>query len=66
MEIIRGGHPLVGIREPACGLWLDHFNLDFRRIDKGKWLFTQQRPGLLSGTLKVYELAQNPDTVFGL
>jgi hypothetical protein len=53
VEVIR----LLESESTACGLWLDHFNLDFRRIDKGKWLFTQQRPGLLSGTLKVYELA---------
>lgn len=43
----------------SCDLWVDHFNLDFRRIDQGKWLFNQKQPGL-SGTLKVYELAANP------
>ena len=47
-------------KRTTCDLWVDHFDLDFRRIDQGKWLFTQQRPGLLSGTLKIYELAAEP------
>ncbi len=40
----------------TCGLWVDQFSLDFRKIGEGRWLYTQDRPGLLSNALKVYEL----------
>ena len=48
---------LSRVERSTCELWVDHFSLEFRHIDKGKWLFTQQQPSLISGTFKIYELS---------
>lgn len=43
----------------TCGLWVDHFELEFSKVKEGQWLFRSERPGLLSKVLKVYELTGN-------
>ena len=40
----------------TCGLWVDQFTLEFKRVKAGQWLYRQEIPGLLSKTLKIYEL----------
>jgi hypothetical protein len=40
----------------TCGLWVDHFTLEFRKVREGQWLYRQETPGLSSKALKVYEL----------
>ncbi len=44
------------LKARTCGLWVDHFSLDFKKLGEGRWLYTQKSPGLLSQVLKVYEL----------
>ena len=43
----------------TCGLYIDHFTLEFAKVREGQWLFRSERPGLLSKVLKVYELTGN-------
>lgn len=50
----------------TCELWVDHFSLEFRHIDKGTWLFTQPQSSLVSGTLKIYELSVEPGHYYSL
>ena len=40
----------------SCTLYVDSFSLDFKKVDEGRWLYTQEKPGLLSNVLKIYEL----------
>ncbi len=40
----------------TCSLYINTFNLKFRYIRKGQWLFQQETPGLWSNVLKSYEL----------
>jgi hypothetical protein len=44
----------------TCQVFVDHFSLEFRKIDDRKWLYTQAQPSLV-GTLKVYELTAEPE-----
>jgi len=47
---------LLDLERRTCGLYIDHFTLEFKKVREGQWLFRQERPGLLSKVLKVYEL----------
>lgn len=40
----------------TCSLWVDQFTLEFKKIGKGRWLYTQERPGGFSKIVKIYEL----------
>lgn len=40
----------------SCALWVDSFSLDFKKVDAGRWLYTQEKPGRLSNVIKIYEL----------
>ncbi len=42
----------------TCGLYVDHFTLEFKKVKEGQWLYRQDEPGLLSKVLKVYELTE--------
>jgi len=50
---------LLDLERRTCGLYIDHFTLEFKKVREGQWLFRQERPGLLSKVLKVYELTGN-------
>jgi hypothetical protein len=50
---------MLDLERQTCGLWVDHFTLEFKKIREGQWLFRQETPGLLSKVLKVYELTGN-------
>lgn len=43
-------------QERTCSLWVDEFELEFKRVKEGQWLYRQESPGRLSNVLKVYEL----------
>lgn len=47
---------MLDLERRTCGLWVDHFTLEFRKVREGQWLYRQETPGLLSKVLKVYEL----------
>jgi len=47
---------MLDLERRTCGLWVDHFTLEFRKVRDGQWLYRQETPGLLSKVLKVYEL----------
>lgn len=47
---------MLDLERRTCGLWVDHFTLEFKKVREGQWLFRQETPGLLSKVLKVYEL----------
>jgi hypothetical protein len=47
---------MLDLRRRTCGLWVDHFTLEFKKVRGGQWLYQQETPGLLSKVLKVYEL----------
>ena len=40
-------------------LWVDTFDLEFRKVGEGQWIFQQENPGLLSKVVKVYELTED-------
>ena len=44
------------MQERTCDLWVDQFSLPFKKISPGRWLYTQEKPGLLSNALKIDEL----------
>ncbi len=43
----------------TCGLYVDYFTLDFKKVGEGQWLYQQETPGLLSKVIKVYELTKD-------
>lgn len=45
----------------ACSLWVDQFALEFKRVQKGQWLYRQEAPGLFSKILKGYEFTWDGD-----
>jgi len=47
---------MLDLERRTCDLWVDHFTLEFKKVREGQWLYRQERPGLLSKVLKVYEL----------
>lgn len=47
---------MFDLQRRTCGLWIDHFTLEFKKVRGGQWLYRQETPGLLSKVLKVYEL----------
>ncbi|HEX9757480.1 MAG TPA: hypothetical protein VGB26_06720 [Nitrospiria bacterium] len=47
---------MLDLERRTCGLWVDHFRLEFKKAREGQWLYRQETPGLLSKVLKVYEL----------
>lgn len=47
---------MLDLERRTCGLWIDHFTLDFKKVREGQWLFRQESPSLLSKVLKIYEL----------
>jgi len=47
---------MLDLERRTCGLWVDHFTLEFKKVREGQWLYRQETPGLLSKVLKVYEL----------
>jgi hypothetical protein len=47
---------MLDLEQRTCSLWVDHFMLEFKKVKEGQWLYRQERPGLLSKVLKVYEL----------
>ncbi|MBK5283452.1 MAG: hypothetical protein JJE16_15390 [Nitrospiraceae bacterium] len=50
---------MLDLKWRTCGLYIDHFTLEFKKVREGQWLFRSERPGLLSKVLKVYELTGN-------
>ena len=50
---------MLDLERRTCGLYIDHFTLEFEKVREGQWLFRSERPGLLSKVLKVYELTGN-------
>lgn len=49
----------VDLQRRTCGLWVDRFRLDFRKVREDQWLYQQETPGLLSNVLKIYELTRD-------
>jgi hypothetical protein len=47
---------LLDLEQRTCGLWVDQFTLEFKKVREGQWLYRQETPGLFSKVLKVYEL----------
>lgn len=39
-----------------CGIWIDRFDLSFKKVRKGQWLYRQETPHPFSKVLKIYEL----------
>lgn len=40
----------------TCTLWVYKFELDFKKVKDGQWLYKQDEPGLTSQAIKIYEL----------
>jgi hypothetical protein len=40
----------------TCSLWVASFTLPFKKAGRGRWVFRQEEPSLLSDELKLYEL----------
>lgn len=57
---------LLDLERRTCGLWVDHFTLEFKKVREGQWLYQSDTPGLFSKVLKVYELTTGEGLVWTL
>ena len=47
---------MMDLERQTCDLYVDQFSLEFEEVRESQWLYRQEKPGLLSKVLKIYEL----------